>query len=267
MRKIYMVSDLDNTLLNSQKQISKKNLEAIQKFVDAGNYFGIATGRSYESAEEYVRQLSLYGPSILCNGTMLMDKQKNLVHENKKAKEKLLPFFEAVKKALPKAAIKIFLIDRFVDVSGREDAFRLQDDYPAEPRKVKDLMHDKWYKALIIEKENQALAYQLSQEYLDDQYYCMFSDKNLMEIMPSGVSKGQALKQLAEEYQCFSVAIGDYENDMEMIEMADFGVAVANALDCVKAKAKYISKHHDEDAIADVIEKVLQMQQDHLLNQ
>lgn len=257
MKKIYMVSDLDNTLLNSKKQISKANKEAIERFVQAGHYFGIATGRSFEAAKQFVDSLTLSGPSIFCNGTMLMDQEGNLIHGHHLVKEGLLPFLEAVKQQFPMASIKIFLEHEYVDVSGRAEHIRLKDAHPARPVTIESIKQETWFKALIIENEFPQQVAELSQKYLDDQYNCMFSDTTYFEIMPRGISKGKALVQLAQEYDCISIAIGDYENDMEMIELADFGIAVENALDCVKAKANYIGKHHDDDAIADIIHKIL----------
>jgi hypothetical protein len=81
-----------------------------------------------------------------------------------------------------------------------------------------------------------------------------------IEIVNKGVSKGRALKILGgylgierEEM----IAIGDSENDIEMIKFAGLGVAVENAIDEVKKVADFITKSNMEDGVKYVIDKFI----------
>lgn len=88
----------------------------------------------------------------------------------------------------------------------------------------------------------------------------VFSSLTFLEILPRAVSKGSALKYLSslpilEGRQI--VAIGDYSNDRELLQNADVAIAPQNALPEVKALANYIVASNNEDAVADLIERIL----------
>ena len=82
------------------------------------------------------------------------------------------------------------------------------------------------------------------------------SEKKLYEMLPKGVNKGTLLPRLAEILgvkMSRTVAIGDYNNDVEMIRRAGVGVAVANAVPEAKAVADIVTVSNEESAIARVI--------------
>ncbi|MEE4194697.1 MAG: HAD-IIB family hydrolase, partial [Anaerolineae bacterium] len=73
-RKIkVIICDLDQTLLNSQKQISQNNLEAIRAAQAKGIFVTICSGRIFTMLETYARDLSIEGPLISTNGAALVD--------------------------------------------------------------------------------------------------------------------------------------------------------------------------------------------------
>ena len=81
-----------------------------------------------------------------------------------------------------------------------------------------------------------------------------------LEFLPQGVHKGRCLGDL----RCLDVfrqrrmiAIGDYSNDVELLQEADIAVAVDNALPEVKAVADYCTVSHNDSAIAHLIANIL----------
>lgn len=72
-------SDLDGTLLNDEKQVSKENREAIKYFIDNGGKFSIATGRAIESVEKYIEDVKTDLPIITYNGGILYDNNEKKV--------------------------------------------------------------------------------------------------------------------------------------------------------------------------------------------
>ena len=86
------------------------------------------------------------------------------------------------------------------------------------------------------------------------------SAKEYYEILPPGVTKGSALVKLCEILDVDiknTIAVGDYNNDIQMIMNANLGVAVANAPQEVKDCADFVTVSNDQNAIAAVIDKVL----------
>ena len=72
------------------------------------------------------------------------------------------------------------------------------------------------------------------------------------------VNKGHALAFLTEKLHITReqvMAVGDSQNDLDMIQYAGWGVAMDNAAANVKAAAKAVTGHHDADGVAEAIEK------------
>ena len=80
------------------------------------------------------------------------------------------------------------------------------------------------------------------------------------EIMDSGVGKGRALLALGARLGIAPeeiMAVGDSENDLDMIERAGLGVAMANSEEIVKRRADVMTLSNDEDGAAAAIEKYI----------
>jgi Cof subfamily protein (haloacid dehalogenase superfamily) len=81
---------------------------------------------------------------------------------------------------------------------------------------------------------------------------------DMLEVMPNGVSKGTAFHYLIDEMNIPSaetMAIGNAENDIQMIQAAGIGVAVDNSMDSLKAVADVIVPSNDEDGVGVAIER------------
>ena len=90
----------------------------------------------------------------------------------------------------------------------------------------------------------------------DPELEVISSGPNLFDVMRSGVSKGGALLSLAGYLGIPSqntFAIGDSDNDISMIESAEYGIAVGNATEGVKAAASYITANYDSLGFAKAV--------------
>ena len=81
------------------------------------------------------------------------------------------------------------------------------------------------------------------------------------EILPNDCSKGKALNILKDIYSMDDwkiIACGDFDNDLEMIQVADIGIAPLNAQDCVKNAADYVTASDcNNGAVAEALEYVI----------
>ena len=78
------------------------------------------------------------------------------------------------------------------------------------------------------------------------------------DIMPAGCSKGAALRQLAQLLDiplAQVLAVGDHQNDLEMIEAAGLGVAVGNATPQLQAVADYVCEKSLCAGVVEVVER------------
>ena len=80
----------------------------------------------------------------------------------------------------------------------------------------------------------------------------------VVEAITKGINKGEAIKWLCNKYGIDisqAIAMGDSENDIEMIKAAGLGIAVGNAMPNVKQSADFVADTNDNDAVAQVIYK------------
>lgn len=263
-KNILLLSDMDGTLLNSQGIISKKNQEAVQYFIDHGGQFGIATGRSQLNSVLFLDEIKVNAPCILYNGCGVYDFSENRFLELKELPRlKLKVFLEHCLSEFKEVSIQIYCPQMCYFVSPKElaDPYHVETHQPCEFKKLKDIENLPWIKVLFCGKKEHlnALNASMISYDLEKELNWVFSSEIYLEYLPWGVSKGSALISLREmlnsDYKIY--AIGDYNNDIEMLRVADVGIATGNAIEALKEVADLVTVSNDEDAIAEIIYKVL----------
>ena len=121
------------------------------------------------------------------------------------------------------------------------------------------------FQGMFIDQKEQIDTFQETyEEALSQRFHTIRSQPILFEILPKGVNKATGLKALAEHLGISRqevMAIGDENNDIEMIEYAGLGVAMGNAPDTIKALADVTTTSNEEDGVATAIKRyVLQAQ-------
>ena len=107
------------------------------------------------------------------------------------------------------------------------------------------------------EEQISALKQMLDNHPKSASYDFIRSERSLYEILPKGVSKGSLLVKLASLLGIDirkTVAAGDYNNDVSMLQAAGLSFAVANAVDEAKAVADHVTVSNNEHAIAVIID-------------
>lgn len=261
-----LITDLDGTLLNKKKEISRENQKAIADFLKEGGRFSVATGRSPASARRWLEQLPVNYPCIFYNGSMVKNIVKNKVLDCEYLKrEEFVSLIEWVLANNQKTVVEIFTDQGLYVVSDpanvdpylqdEKDPF-VEEDFV----KVKEL---EWIKILLcdthehLERVDKQLAERKLEKFCD--YF--YSQDFFLEITPKNHTKGSALRFIRNgcgENNLKIIAVGDYENDVGMIREADFGVAMGNAQEMVKAAADYVTVDNDSNPIEDILKKLAQ---------
>lgn len=253
--------DMDDTLLNSQRDISPRTRRAIAEAQSRGVRVVLATGRMYSSARPYAEQLRLRGPLITYNGALVK------TVEGKVLSHRPIPL-EAAQEVLDLGAQARWLTYVYVDdrmfVSEINDVVRRymsisrRPAYPvvdlrrflqADPTKIIFVGRDGEESAAIIAAVKERLGEELE---------ITQSNPRFVELTQRGVSKGTALEDVAEYFEVplsRIMAIGDGFNDLDMIRTAGMGIAVANAPEPVRAAADHVTTSNDEDGVALAIER------------
>lgn len=251
--KWLLVSDLDGTLLRKDGSISEENKQAIRKFIEAGNYFTLATGRHYTAIKSFVHEIPLNAPCLLMNGGCLQNADGTIDSYHVMDKEAVLPFIKACIERFQMVEIFttecVYLVD-----TDREDLFMKKYGIEYIRCSLQDIMAKTWVKAAILDYDNGPEIEQFAQEMLPEQFHGSYSAAFFYEVMPANIHKGTALLELANKLKVHSSAIGDYYNDIEMITMAEIGFACANAPEDIQKLADKVVAHHEAHGVKEAIE-------------
>ncbi len=253
-------TDIDGTLYNSQRTVSKKNLDAIDYFKNEGGIFTFITGRPPATVTKIYNEVKPNGPYGCFNGCAVYDGEKNEYLYKICLSQSFVELVKAVDEQLPEIGIQL----------NTEKAVYFNKYNPAmvyfrEHTGLPDIschyteVSEPTIKVVFAHHEMaqiDALMDLLNNHPLASEFDFIRSEKHLYEILPKNVKKNVALKKMAELLNIDiknTIAVGDYNNDIALIQSAGIGFAVGNAVKEAKKVAKYVTVSNDEDAIADII--------------
>lgn len=267
-RKILFV-DLDATLLSDDKSISEGNRKAIRRMLKEGHYIAIATGRTVESGRSVVRELGLTVPGcymIAFNGAVLYDCSADRVLFKRSIPiDVVQEIFERAKKA----GIYAQTYNNTDIITARHtkelDYYRKKNRLTYKlAANVLDLLEEEPQKVLLIDLDNKERLERFRRNNLGwEKGRCnsFFSCKEYLEYCPIDTNKGtgvEYLRQILNMPSDSTVAVGDEQNDLEMIMAAHVGVAMKNGIQELKDVADYVTERdNNHDGIAEVIEKFI----------
>ena len=269
-----LFTDLDDTLLNSEKTISEQTRNKIIEMLSKGNHFVLASGRAVASILDVLETLDIQRSGSVgkiymaaYNGAVIYDCTDNSVIEQYDVP---IPTAQAIFDIAMKKGIHIQTYTDTHIISCAEDkelAFYKQ--AIKTPHKVgtdlaKELAHAP-FKLLAIDIDDRARLEDLRREIEASDFAkditCAFSSSRYLEFYNKKAGKGNGLRNLCSAIHVHiknSVAAGDEENDITMIEAATVGVCMVNGSPIVKEYADYITEcDNNHDGIVEIIDKFI----------
>lgn len=266
--KIIFFSDMDGTLLSRDKTLSKRNSDAILRLRNAGGIFAVATGRVLQATAHYFKPIGLDCPVILCNGGMIYDCGADKVKWSEYLPEdRARKMISALLERFPEACAEICRPDGIYDVNMNlyERKHWQIGGFSAEILgTLEEVPHGQWCKILFAMPEDAVAPFAGYALTLEDAGSVEFVTSSTIfhEMLPKNCSKGTAVRKFKELYgaeDCVTVAMGDFNNDIEMLEYADFSACPSNAIDEVKAVCDMVCKADcTQGAVAEVIDYILE---------
>lgn len=264
-----LASDIDGTLVDSGF-ISPRNLEAIDFFRKNGGTFIISTGRSATALGQIFRLMdkSIVGPSVVLNGGMIYDFKKDKAIYAKVLDEETKALASFVKANFSDVGIEVhsdtevYSVNATLETEFHEDYEMLEREYVT----VDEIIDKPWNKVLYTfksEEERQSLKRQLTKMA---EGRCVFAETEInfegkhhpyLEQLPLGTSKGNALRELRKILNIRDgglFTIGDYYNDVAMLEEGDITSTPSGAPEELKKMANFVGGSCREGAVADFIE-------------
>lgn len=261
-----IVSDIDLTLINSKFLIPEYNAEMIKRAREQGVDFMLCTGSLFGSARPYAKILGLDTPIITSNGGITMDSLTGeILFDTPISAAKCAEIFNILdnlevyyhfysrntfytRKFLTESSY-IMLMNKNLPAAEQFPALEIND--PAQTAKS-----DPVYKISVrCKNEDETNRFMKAFDKCKDIYITSSFTDNY-EISTKGVNKGAALKKYAEFKGIKPdeiLAFGDNFNDIQMIDYAGTGVAVANAVDELKVAADYITDSNENAGVGKAI--------------
>ncbi len=267
-RKIFF-TDLDGTLLNDEKEISDKNRRAIEELRRRGHVVVISTGRALPSAKRQAKRLKLTGKGcyIICyNGGQIYDtEQDTLIYQKSVPMKYVRSVFDDARQfgISVQTYTDTHVITEQDNASLHQYVAIQQLPYLVVDDVVSALEHEP-AKVLALDYQDPSHVTEF-RSFMTPRYQgkldIYLSHPALLELVPLGVNKGNAVRFLCDYLGIpleRSVAAGDAENDLTMIQTAHVGAVMCNGEQLLKDQADYITQSdNNHDGVAEILEKFI----------
>lgn len=260
--------DMDGTLLRDDKTISTVTKEKIKMAGELGVKVVLTTGRPIQGIERYLKELELTKEGdyvIAVNGALV-----SRAHDYSIISRSAVLTGKDVKYIYSKVK---HLNTYFHSYGSNEDFVNKKSKFSdAEEIRVglkikqidfsTDLKDDDVLLKAILEEEPEIIDEIISKipEKLYEEYSVIRSAPFMLEIINKNCNKAAGLEKLAQHLGINReeiIAIGDEQNDIEMLKYSGLGVAMGNAREEIKKLAGFVTKSNEEDGVAEVIDKFI----------
>ena len=247
-----IITDLDGTLLRSDKTISERTLETLAKCKKLGIIIGAATARSENSAKGY---LDLFKPDIIIsNGGALARCFGEIVYKSMLDPGTVSGIIKLCKKFQPDGDITVETDEGYFwnykekPPTGSDFDYAIYSDFSDFERPA--------YKITAI-LEDPEVMYKIANKF--PSCSCLaFTGEVWRRFANKDAGKVSAIKKISEHLGISSesiAAFGDDYNDVEMLEYCGIGIAMGNAVSEAKQAADFICGTNDNDGLAEFIEE------------
>lgn len=268
MKYKILVLDVDGTLLNDEKIITRRTLSALLKVQQMGIRIVLASGRPTYGLLALAKSLELgnYGGFILSyNGCQIIRADNGEIIFERRINPEMLPYIE--KKARKNDFALFTYHDNLIftnEMSNRhvQDEALLNDLVVIDEEEFSTAIDFAPCKCMLVSDDEQALT-ELEEYWkkrLDGVLDVFRSEPFFLEVVPCGVDKANTLGVLMEYLNISReevMAVGDGVCDVAMLQLAGMGVAMGQSPDSVKACADYVTAANEEDGVAMVVEKMI----------
>ena len=268
MKYKLLVLDVDGTLLNDEREISKRTLAALLKVQQMGVRIVLASGRPTYGLMPLAKTLELgnYGGFVLSyNGCQIIKAQNGEILFERRINPEMLPYLE---KKARKNGFAIFTYHDDTLITDSPDNEYIKNE--ALLNNLKIIREDEFSTAidfapckcmLVSDKEKALIGLEQHWEIrLAGTLDAFRSEPYFLEVVPCGVNKANTLGALLEHLGVTReevIAVGDGVCDVTMLQLAGMGVAMGHSQDSVKVCADYVTASNEEDGVALAVEKLI----------
>ena len=265
---VLLTVDYDRTLTAPDSTIPERNLEAIRFFMENGGAFTVNTGRSLPMAKAFRDKVPVNAPLLLYNGGAAYDTQREELVFVKEIQMDLWKTVHQLLELFPDLTVEVQALDKHYDFLPNPawDAFSANNCAYGTAQAGQDLgpflkfslygeirgvTVSQLYQGSPEEVRRMDEAEKLLQEVYGDQISVFRSGLRIIDVQAKGVSKAASARRLQKELgRKLLVCVGDAENDIVMLDGADYAFVPADAI--LKDRYENVCRCAD-GAVADVI--------------
>ena len=255
-----VVTDMDGTLLNSNHEVSARFFKLFKELRARNILFSAASGRQYHSIINKLHTIKDDIIVIAENGGFVKHKEEEILSTllpKAKIKE-IITALSSIKNIYPVLCGK-----QNAYITGDSDNFKkLLSEYYSKFEIVENLkeVEDDIFKVAIYHFESSEEYIYPFVQHFEESLNVKISGENWVDISSPNAHKGYALQKVQELHDISpaeTLVFGDYNNDLEMLALADFSFAMENAHQNVLNAAKYKTTSNNNFGVERVLEKVL----------
>lgn len=276
---------MDGTLLNGEQRVSQANKEMILELQKRGIEFLVATGRAYNEVRFVFDQEGIKSPSICVNGSEIRDKEGKVLYsigldgktsatvaqvleefniyfelytdkgtystKYEEGIQVIVDIYHTANPSMPVDEIKGFAEDRY-----QQRLIQLVESY--DP--IFAVEDCKVFKFLVFSLDDQLLLDVSERLKQLEGIEVTSSGRNNLEIMHQHAQKGIALKKYTDMKGIsleHTMALGDNYNDLSMLNIVGYSVAMGNAEQPIKEASKFETETNENDGVAKAIGELL----------
>lgn len=269
LNKKLIAIDLDGTTLNQDSMITSKTKETLKKAINAGHHVSIATGRPFRMSHQFYQQLELTTPMVNFNGALVHIPNQHWDGERETLINRKIAFeILSQKKQLNLDFIAAENRDTFfIDSFDFFDEKIFASSRPGEKNLLSPKNLTTNPTSLLVRTDKRfagAVSAELTRQfgsYVDVRTWG--GPTAILEIVSKGIQKAKGVQEIANYLsidQKDVIAFGDEHNDLELLDYAGWGVAMANGTDQLKGIANDVTPlSNQEDGLAVYLEKLLKL--------
>lgn len=260
-----IAADMDGTLLDDDDELHEHIWPLVHELNRRGIVFCPASGRQYFDLLERFRDVADEVVFIAENGSYVV-RQGREISSDGLALEVVADLVVEVR-ALRTSGVDVGVVvcgKRSAYIDRRDQPFRAEvDKYCAELQVVDDLLQvsgDDVLKVAIFDFGSVEETTAPALEHFRDFHQVVVSGRHWVDVMNRTANKGQAIRQLQEALgitAAQTMVFGDFLNDLEMMDTADYSFAMDNAHPVLRARARYVAPPNSENGVVRTISSVL----------
>lgn len=271
----FIVTDLDGTLISGPGNVLKQIKDNIIFLRRYKVQITIATGRTYAGAQSLMKEIDLKVgmPVALYNGSVVIEYgTDNVLYCNPIGYKIIKDLIDYIDLLGTNVYIYTFAVEDSILVTEGESRIRekvyglgrqknrtevndLYVEWMSEMRKINEPIL-----AVLIEKKYlNTLQIEYIKTYIEDNSQIVYTDSGsgFIEVKGKGLNKGIIIQILRQRYRLNAIlAIGDNDNDKELFQGADIGVAVENSSVVAIETADYVCENESAEGFSDMLEVI-----------